>query len=100
LSSVTGAIVAVVFGMILREWSRMSRLGSKGKRIVGTVRSAKVARAKGNRIELVYAFTTPEGLEVEGKVKEFWDNPAGTPPPMPGAPLVVLYVDDKLHKVL
>ncbi|MBI5535714.1 MAG: DUF3592 domain-containing protein [Deltaproteobacteria bacterium] len=100
LTGLTGTIVAVVFGMMLRGWSRLRRLGSKGQRIVGTVRSAKVARAKGNRIELVYAFVTPDGHEIEGKVKEFWDNPAGTPPPMPGAPLVVLYVDDLLHKVL
>lgn len=95
-----GAIAAWVGSIIARIFLRNRMFGAKGKRIGGKVLSAHISRAKANKIDLQYMFTNPAGQEIEGKIVEFWDNPAGTPPPMPGTPLMVLYVDDRDHKVL
>jgi hypothetical protein len=97
---VTGAIAGFVLATIVRELTRKRRLGSHAKRISGVVSSAKVPHSKGGRIELLYAFANPEGVVIEAKAKDFWDNPAGTPPPMPGTPLVIMYVNDRHYEVL
>jgi hypothetical protein len=85
---------------LARVFLRNRTFGEKGKRIAGVVTSAHISRSKANKIDLQYKFTNPAGQDVEGKIVEFWDNPAGTPPPMPGTPLMVLYLDDRDHKVL
>jgi hypothetical protein len=99
-SALTGALFVAVAAWLARTWLRQRRLASSGRKIDGVVVAARVSRAKGNKIDLHYGLVTPDGREIEGQVTEFWDHPAGTPPPMPGTPLMVLYVDDRLHKVL
>lgn len=94
-------VIAVWVGLVVaRIFLRNRMFGARGKRISGVVTSALISRSKANKIDLQYTFCNPSGQEIEGKIVEFWDNPAGTPPPMPGTPLMVLYIDDRLHKVL
>jgi hypothetical protein len=99
-AAVTGALLLLLAGALLRIWRRNCRLGAEGKRLAGEVVSARVARSKANKLDLHYVFLTPDGRELEGEIEEFWDQPPGTPPPFPSTPLVVLYVDDGFHKVL
>jgi hypothetical protein len=95
-----GAIAAWVGVIVARIFLRNRMFAARGKRVGGFVTSAHISRSKANKIDLQYVFSNPAGQEIEGKIVEFWDKPAGTPPPMPGTPLMVLYVDDRCHKVL
>jgi hypothetical protein len=100
------AVLALINGaglvVLRKKQCRDHRFRAEGRLLEGQVVtcSATQSSESGYLVELSYSFLTPDGRTLEGKGSERREDLKGTPLPMPGTPVSVLYVDNKLHKVL
>lgn len=96
-----GILVSLLW--ILGVWRGMGRdrrLASEGQILQGEL--VKMTGRGGRGViylNINYAFKTPTGAQISGKQSETHRGRQYMVPP-PGTPLAVLYVDEKLHKVL
>lgn len=107
-----GTVLAVVGGIFLacalfclfgylRQRSRNGRLIRDGQMVVGKIVEAKAAKVKsGNQLTIRYTFMSPEGGELGRKEILVRNDLRDAPLPQPGTPVAIVYVNDKLYRVL
>jgi len=91
----------VVLWILFRAKIRQDRFGNEGQVIRGELLEFKSRMNNGNyMVTTRYRFRSPLGSPLEGKSSSAHNNLRNTSPPASGTPVAVLYVDDKLHRLL
>jgi hypothetical protein len=93
-----------VFGLrhLIRVRNRARRLARDGQALTGEVRdcTGRKQRKGGYIVELRFAFREPGGQDLEAAEEAERRDLLGQPLPLPGTPVVVLFVDEKCYQVL
>ncbi len=94
-----GALVGLYY--FLRQRSRNRRLQQDGQLVIGKIVEAKAVRVKaGNQLTIQYTFMSPEGGELGRKESLVRNDLRNMPLPSIGTPVAVVYVNDKLYRLL
>jgi hypothetical protein len=89
-----------VIGM-LWVYFRMRRLAAGGQLIAGKITEAKGSRVKGGyQVSVRYTFLTPEGESLKGYETGIRNDLRDQILPDAGTPVVVLYLNNRLYKML
>jgi hypothetical protein len=115
----TAALFAALDGWFLSVMVRLIRQEGRAKRLFeeGRALRGRVVRFAGfdrpvppsswegtgsclYAVALEYSFRTPEGREVVRKESRFAEDLKGQPLPVPGTPVLVMYLDDEHYEVL
>jgi hypothetical protein len=91
--------------IMIRKWQRYKRLAREGRLIRGAVVKTEAVEGDaedgyGYKVTLHYVFRSPTGHELQGRGSHKRNDLMGKPLPPSGTPILVLYVNDKLHEVL
>jgi hypothetical protein len=91
-------IVAIV---MIRFYFRMRRLAAGGQLIAGKITEAKGSRVKGGyQVGVRYTFLSPEGESLKGYETGIRNDLRNQMLPDAGTPVVVLYLNSRLYKML
>lgn len=94
-----GTLAALYF--LLRQRSRNQRLENEGQFITGKITKVSSARVKaGYQITVTYSILSPDGVELSRKESLVRNDLNKALLPQEGTPVAVVYVNDKLYRML
>jgi hypothetical protein len=96
-------ILVAAMRQFFRDWWRNARLARDGRLVEGQLTSYRTRRGRrsGFYVDVNYTFQSPQdGQYLAGKGSEARGDLRDTPAPPIGTPVSVLFVDNKLFKVL
>jgi hypothetical protein len=95
------AVVLMLLYIIVRQWRRNQRLVQEGQLIVGKIVEIRGSHVKGGyQVSITYNFRSPEGREMSRKESLLRNDLRTGLLPKAGTQLAVVYVNDRLFRIL